>query len=118
MSSNVVLVDPVVMVTAPPSVLKKVSTARKVIKTSNEKYNPKYITWTAAVNGNTHKIKENRVDASVLVSQNLLDKCGGEELIHNTIAAINGNTHNIKENRVDESVLVSQNSNISNSSIN
>ncbi|KAM9972046.1 hypothetical protein ACTFIW_012036 [Dictyostelium discoideum] len=88
-------------------VVKKVPIARMVIKTSIEKHNPKYIkTWT----GNEHlermliKLTKEYLDAS----NGLLDKCGGEELIHNTISAINGNTHNIKENRVDESVLVSE----------
>ncbi|KAM9997540.1 hypothetical protein ACTFIZ_011040 [Dictyostelium cf. discoideum] len=78
-----------------------------VIKTSTEKHNPKYIkTWT----GNEHleliliKLTKEYLNAS----NGLLDQCGGEELIHNTLAAINGNTHKIKENRVDESILVSQ----------
>ncbi|KAM9972047.1 hypothetical protein ACTFIW_012037 [Dictyostelium discoideum] len=63
-------------------------------------------TWT----GNEYieliliKLTNEYLDAS----NGLLEECGGEELIHNTIAAVNGNTHKIKENRVDASILVSQ----------
>ncbi|KAK5581493.1 hypothetical protein RB653_001526 [Dictyostelium firmibasis] len=88
-------------------VVKKVSTTRKVIKTSIENHKPKYInTWV----GNEHleRLLIKLTKEYLSTSNSLLDECGGEELIHNTIAAMNENTHKIKENRVDASVLVSQ----------
>ncbi|KAN0028731.1 hypothetical protein ACTFIV_010583 [Dictyostelium citrinum] len=87
-------------------VVKKVPT-RKVIKTSVEKHNPKYInTWEG--NERLKRILIKLTKEYLSSSNSLLDDCSGEELIHNTIAATNGNTHKIKENRVDASVLVSQ----------